>query len=173
MESDFLIVAIVDNRIGVLHKIASMFSRRGFNIETISAGEINVPSLVRITITMKSDKNTADQLIKQMEKLIDIVSVTVLDPEKAVERELALIKVRIDTPDDRSAIMDYANIFRGRVVDVAPKSVIVEITGTPQKMNAFIELASTFGILEIARTGITALSRGKESIPIEAENLGE
>jgi acetolactate synthase-1/3 small subunit len=95
----------------------------------------------------------------------------VLDPDRTVQRELALIKLKIGKPEDRSMIMDYTNIFRGRIIDVSTDSVVVEITGTPDKMNAFISLSSSFGILEIARTGITALSRGMGSIQVE--NKGE
>jgi acetolactate synthase-1/3 small subunit len=120
-----------------------------------------------MTIAIKGDEPTAEQVIKQMGKLIDVISVSILDREKTVERELALVKLRVDTSEDRSTIMDYTNIFRGRVVDVSTDSVIVEITGTPDKMNAFINLTSRFGILEISRTGITALSRGPEKISID------
>jgi acetolactate synthase-1/3 small subunit len=171
MEKNFLISAIVEHKPGVLHKIANMFSRRGFNIDSLSVGETVGQELARMTITIKGDEPTAEQLIRQLGKLIDVINVTALDPQGVVERELALIKLKLGTPEDRSTIMDYTNIFRGRIVDVATDSVIVEITGTPDKMNAFINLTSRFGIVEIARTGITALSRGPASIAIE--NKGE
>jgi acetolactate synthase-1/3 small subunit len=171
MEKNYLISAIVEHKPGVLHKIANMFSRRGFNIDSLSVGDTVGKNLARMTITIKGDEPTAEQLIRQLGKLIDVINVTTLDPQRTVERELALIKLKLSTPEDRATIMDYTNIFRGRVVDVATDSVIVEITGTPDKMNAFINLTLRFGIIEIARTGITALSRGPESIPIE--NKGE
>ena len=171
MEKSFLISTIVENKPGVLHKIANMFSRRGFNIESLSVGETVGQDLARMTIIIKGDEATAEQLIRQLGKLIDVINVTLLDPNGSVERELALIKLKLNTPEDRVTIMDYTNIFRGRIIDVATDSVVVEITGTPNKMNAFINLTSRFGILEIARTGITALSRGSESIAIE--NNGE
>jgi len=167
LEKDFLISTIVENKPGVLHKIANMFSRRGFNIESLSVGETVGQDLARMTIVIKGDEATAQQLIRQLGKLIDVINATLLDPGKSVERELALIKLKLNTPEDRVTIMDYTNIFRGRIIDVATDSVVVEITGTPNKMNAFINLTSRFGILEIARTGITALSRGSESIAIE------
>jgi len=171
LEKSFLISTIVENKPGVLHKIANMFSRRGFNIESLSVGETVGQDLARMTIIIKGDEATAEQLIRQLGKLIDVINVTLLDPNGSVERELALIKLKLNTPEDRVTIMDYTNIFRGRIIDVATDSVVVEITGTPNKMNAFINLTSRFGILEIARTGITALSRGSESIAIE--NNGE
>ncbi len=171
MEKSFLISTIVENKPGVLHKIANMFSRRGFNIESLSVGETVGQDLARMTIIIKGDEATAEQLIRQLGKLIDVINVTLLDPNGSVERELALIKLKLNRTEDRVTIMDYTNIFRGRIIDVATDSVVVEITGTPNKMNAFINLTSRFGILEIARTGITALSRGSESIAIE--NNGE
>jgi len=171
LEKSFLISTIVENKPGVLHKIANMFSRRGFNIESLSVGETVGQDLARMTIIIKGDEATAEQLIRQLGKLIDVINVTLLDPNRSVERELALIKLKLNRTEDRVTIMDYTNIFRGRIIDVATDSVVVEITGTPNKMNAFINLTSRFGILEIARTGITALSRGSESIAIE--NNGE
>jgi acetolactate synthase-1/3 small subunit len=171
MEKSFLISAIVEHKPGVLHKIANMFSRRGFNIDSLSVGDTVGEALARMTITIKGDETTAEQLVKQLGKLIDVIDVTLLDPDRSVRRELALIKLKVKTPEDRSTIMDYTNIFRGRIIDVAADSVIVEITGTSDKMNAFINLTSSFGIVEIARTGITALSRGSESVTIE--NSGE
>ena len=173
MERSFIISAIVEHKPGVLHKIANMFSRRGFNIDSLSVGETIGPDLARMTITIKGDEATAQQVIRQLAKLIDVINVDTLDPDRTVQRELALIKLKIGKPEDRSMIMDYTNIFRGRIIDVSTDSVVVEITGTPDKMNAFISLSSSFGILEIARTGITALSRGMRSIPVEVENKGE
>ena len=164
MEKSFLISTIVEHKPGVLHKIANMFSRRGFNIDSLSVGDTVGEALARMTITIRGDEATAEQLIKQLNKLIDVISVTTLDPDNSVKRELALIKLKVKAPEDRSTIMDYTNIFRGRIVDVSTDSVIVEITGTFDKMNAFINLTSRFGILEISRTGITALSRGPKSI---------
>jgi acetolactate synthase-1/3 small subunit len=167
LEKDFLISAIVEHKPGVLHKIANMFSRRGFNINSISVGDTIGQELARMTITIRGDEPTAEQLVKQLNKLIDVIYVTALDPARSVKRELALIKLNAKTPQDRSSIMDYTNIFRGRIIDVAPDSVIVEITGTSDKMNAFINLTSRYGILEIARTGVTALSRGSESVVVD------
>jgi len=172
MERNFLISTIVEHKPGVLHKIANMFSRRGFNIESLSVGETEHRDLARMTITIRGDEATAEQLVKQLGKLIDVINVAMLDPEKTVKRELALVKLKVSSPEDRSTIMDYTNIFRGRIIDVSTGSVIVEITGTPDKMSAFINLTSRFGILEISRTGITALSRGSESIAVEDKGEG-
>jgi acetolactate synthase-1/3 small subunit len=172
VEKSFIISAIVEHKPGVLHKIANMFSRRGFNIDSLSVGETAGPDLARMTITIKGDDTTAQQLVRQLSKLIDVINVGMLDPDRTVQRELALIKLKIAKPEDRSMIMDYTNIFRGRIIDVSTDSVVVEITGTPDKMNAFISLSSSFGILEIARTGITALSRGMGSIQVENKSEG-
>jgi len=173
LKKSFVISAIVEHKPGVLHKIANMFSRRGFNIDSLSVGETVGRDLARMTVTIKGDEPTAQQVIRQLEKLIDVINVSMLDPDRTVQRELALIKLKIGSPENRSMIMDYTNIFRGRIIDVSTDSVVIEITGTPDKMNAFISLTSRFGILEIARTGITALPRGMGSIPIEVENKGE
>lgn len=164
MDDISVIAALVEHKPGVLFKVSNLFRRRGFNIENITVGPIETSDLARMTITVKGDEATRDQVVKQLRKLIEVVHVEVLNPESLVQRELALIKVKVDSPETRREIMDYTSIFRGRVVDVSPESMIVEITGTPDKMDAFINLMLKYGIIEIARTGVTALTRGKASI---------
>jgi acetolactate synthase-1/3 small subunit len=117
-----------------------------------------------MTIMIRGDEKIAGQVVKQLRKLVEVISVQILDEDQTVQRELALVKIRVENPDIRREIMDYTNIFRGRIVDIAPNSLIVEITGTPDKMDAFINLIRRFGILELSRTGITALSRGEATI---------
>lgn len=163
-EGLILISAIVEHKPGVLHRISNMFRRRDFNIESISVGVTEVKDLARMTITVKGDANTANQVVKQMAKLIDVVQVNVLDWANSVQRELALIKLKAETHEKRSEIMDYASVFRGRIIDVSRDSLIVEVTGDSDKINAFINLTMPFGIIEVARTGITALSRGSGSL---------
>ncbi|MCP8312267.1 MAG: acetolactate synthase small subunit [Candidatus Methylarchaceae archaeon HK02M1] len=156
----YIISTIVENRPGVLHKASNMFRCRGFNIDSISVGATERKDLSRMTITIRGDSATVEQLVKQLAKLIDVIKVSVLSPGSTVVRELALVKLYVADGRARSDIINYANVFRSRVVDVAPGSITVEVTGSPDKIDAFITLASTFGIKEIARTGITALVRG-------------
>jgi acetolactate synthase-1/3 small subunit len=160
----FIVAAIVEHKSVVLQKIAGMFSRRSFNIENISVGPIEEPSLARITITVNGDERMLEQLIKQLSKLIDVVKISKLDPASAVARELALVKVHAPNATVRSDIIQYANIFRSRVIDASPDSLILEITGGASKIDAFIDLMQDFGIKEMARTGTTALARGPRNI---------
>jgi acetolactate synthase-1/3 small subunit len=161
-----VIAALVENKPGVLHSIANMFRRRGFNIESITVGHTEQKGLARMTITVNGDEKTLEQIIKQMNKLIDVVKVSSLEPENIVTRELALIKVNVPDTKTRSDIINCVEVFRGRVVDVSSETLTIEITGTPDKIDAFLNLMKTYGIMELARTGITALSRGIKSIRI-------
>jgi len=162
-----IIAAIVEHKPGVLYSVSNMFRRRGFNIDSITVGPSEQEDLARMTITVKGEDKTLEQVIKQMNKLIEVVKVSRLDPENIVTREMALIKVHVSKTEARSDIIDYVEVFRGRVIDVSPETLMAEITGTSDKIDAFIELMKTFGIREIARTGITALSRGLKSVRIE------
>ena len=166
-EQSHIIAAIVENRPGVLYAVSNMFRRRGFNIESISVGPTEQTDLARMTITVKGDERVVEQIIKQLNKLIDVIKVSTLDPVNIVGREMALVKVHTSDTRARSDIINYANIFRARVVDVSPESLMVEITGDSDKINAFINLMRTFGVKEVARTGVTALSRGVKSVRIE------
>jgi len=162
-----VIAALVENKPGVLHSVANMFRRRGFNIESITVGRTEQEDLSRMTITVNGDEKTLEQVVKQMNKLIDVVKVSRLEPENIVTRELALIKVNVPDVKNRSDVINCVEVFRGRVVDVSPESLTIEITGTPDKIDAFLNLMKTYGIMELARTGITALSRGVRSIRID------
>jgi acetolactate synthase-1/3 small subunit len=162
-----VIAALVENKPGVLHSIANMFRRRGFNIESITVGHTEQKGLARMTITVNGDEKTLEQIVKQMNKLIDVVKVASLEPENIVTRELALIKVNVPDTKTRSDIINCVEVFRGRVVDVSSETLTIEITGAPDKIDAFLNLMKTYGIMELARTGITALSRGVKSIRIE------
>ncbi|MCS7120099.1 MAG: acetolactate synthase small subunit [Nitrososphaerota archaeon] len=162
-----IISAIVEHKPGVLHSVSNMFRRRGFNIESISVGVAEQEDLARMTITIKGDERTVEQVVKQLKKIIDVVKVSILNPAHTVTRELALIKVSTPDAQARSDIINYTEIFKGHVVDVAHESLIIEVTGDSDKINAFIELMKPFGVKEIARTGITALPRGMRSIKME------
>ena len=150
---------IVENKPGVLFKVTWLIRRRNFNIESISVGPTENPNHSRMTITLYGDEEVVEQVIKQLRKLIDVVKVSRLDPENTVIRELALVKVSVADQKTRADLDYYVRTFRGRVVDVAPQAAIVEVTGTPEKIDAFIELMRSFGIKELARTGATALLR--------------
>ncbi len=162
-----IISAIVENKPGVLYSVANMFRRRGFNIDSISVGPTEQEDLARMTVTVKGDEKTIEQVVKQLNKLIDVIKVSILDPENVVTREMALVKVHVSDSKNRSEIMNYVEVFRGRVVDISPETLMVEITGGSEKISAFTDLMRPFGIKEIARTGITALSRGSKSVRIE------
>lgn len=161
-EKTYILSTIVENKPGVLFRVANMFRRRGFNIESISVGAIEQPGLSRMTITIRGSEDVAEQVVKQVSKLVDVIKVNVLedDEKETVIRELALIKIQVQDNRALSELTSYCNIFRNRIVDVAADSMIVEVTGTPEKINAFLQLAAGYGIREIARTGITALHRG-------------
>lgn len=154
---------LVDNTSGVLSRIAGLFSRRGYNIESITAGVTADPRFTRITIATSGDDEILDQIEKQVSKLVDVQDIKVLEPEASVYRELVMIKVRVNA-DNRQAVIAMADIFRAKIVDVATDSLMVEITGNQNKIDAFINLLDGYEILELARTGITGLGRGTDNV---------
>jgi acetolactate synthase-1/3 small subunit len=162
-----VISVLVENKPGVLHLIANLFRRRNFNIESITVGPTEQPHIARMTITVNEDEKTIDQVVKQVAKQIDVLKVSELESGGFVMRELALIKVKVKDSKERSDIINFVDVFRGRIIDVSTDSLTVEITGTPDKIDAFLNLMKSFGILELARTGITALARGAKSIKID------
>lgn len=164
---EYILAALVEHRPGVLYRVSNMFRKRNFNIESITVGVSEVKDLARMTITVKGGELTVEQVTKQLQKLIDVIKVSRLNPENSVVRELALIKVHTVDSKARGDIVNYVNIFRGRIVDVARASMIVEITGTPDKIDAFLELIKAYGVKEVARTGVVAMSRGVKSLKIE------
>lgn len=150
--------ALVQDEPGVLTRIAGMFARRGFNIDSLTVGPTERPGVSRITMVVPGDDRAVEQITKQLYKLIDVLKVTDITEVPCVERELMLIKVNA-TPETRSNIMDVAQMFRARIVDVAEESLTLEVTGDPGKMVAIVKMLSGFGIREIARTGLVALVR--------------
>ena len=153
------LVAMVADRPGVLNRMASLFRRRGFNIESIAVGHSEVADVSRTTIVVGGTAAMVEQVRKQLEKLIDVIKVTDVTGEGTIARELALIKVKA-TAASRSEIMQVVDIFRANIVDVAADSVTVEVTGDEQKINSLYKLLRGFGIKEIARTGAIAMTRG-------------
>ena len=154
---------LVDNTSGVLSRVAGLFSRRGYNIDSLTVGETADPRYSRMTVVARGDEQILDQIVKQLAKLIDVVDIKVLEEESSVNRELVLVKVRADAAD-RQSIIALANVFRGNIIDVGKDSLIIELTGQQSKLEAFVELLRGYEILELARTGITGLSRGAEDI---------
>jgi len=162
-----VISVLVENKPGVLHLIANLFRRRNFNIESITVGPTQQPNIARMTITVNEDEKTIDQVVKQVAKQIDVLKVSELEQGNFVMRELALVKVNVPSAKERSDIINCVEVFRGRIIDVSIDSLTVEITGTPDKIDAFLNLMKSYGIIELARTGITALARGAKSIRID------
>ena len=154
---------LVDNTSGVLSRVAGLFSRRGYNIDSLTVGETADPRYSRMTVVARGDEQILDQIVKQLAQLIDVVDIKVLEEESSVNRELVLVKVRADAAD-RQSIIAIANVFRGSIIDVGKDSLIIELTGQQSKLDAFVELLRGYEILELARTGITGLSRGAEDI---------
>jgi acetolactate synthase-1/3 small subunit len=150
---------LVENHFGVLTRVAGLFGRRGFNIESLAVGPTEDPTISRMTILVDGDARVCDQIVRQMNKLVDVISVQALPAEGTVSRELALIKVRADH-GNRAQIMQIVDVFRGQVVDVGKDALMVEITGDGAKVGALLDVLGDYGVLEVARTGTVALSRG-------------
>jgi acetolactate synthase I/III small subunit len=157
------IAVIVENKSGVLTRIAGLFSRRSFNIDSLSVGATDNPDYARMTITVQGDRDVLEQVIKQLSKLINVIRVSELDASESVVRELAVIKVSADK-ENRSEIMQIVNIFRAKIIDVSHRSMIIEVTGDENKIDAMIQLLRQFGIKELARTGMVSMVRGARVI---------
>ena len=140
-----------------------MFARRGFNIDSLTAGETEDPEYSRMTVTMTGDEYARDQIIVQLRKLHDVTEVKEMDPASVVSRELLIIKVATSS-ETRQEIMDAANVFRNKIIDYSPKSLCIEMTGESAKLNAFIELMRPYGIIEMCRTGLVSMDRGTTSL---------
>ena len=159
---NFIIAVYVENKSGVLTRVTGMFTRRGFNIDTLTVGETERKEYSRITICMRGDAYDKEQLVNQLKKLVVVKKVEVLEDEP-IKRELMLIKVNNDSVN-RSEIMTAVDVFRASVIDYSPESMCIEVTGNPSKIDAFVKLMQPFGILEMCRTGVVALDRGTETL---------
>ncbi len=167
-----IISALVENHFGVLVRVAGLFSARGFNIDSLAVGETHDPTVSRMTIVVQGDDRIIEQIMKQLDKLIDVVKVQDISSEEIIERELVLVKVTA-TAATRAEIMQIVNTFRGKVVDVSPSSLTVEVTGNESKVDAMLELLRPFGIKEVARTGTIALSRKSQLTVLGPKGLSQ
>lgn len=158
-----VISVLVANHSGVLSRVAGLFSRRGFNIDSLTVGETSDPEVSRMTIVVTADDLILDQIKKQLNKLVDVKKVLELKDDSSVSREIALVKVSASNKN-RASIVEIVDIFRASIVDVCKGSLTIEITGGPSKVDAFVELIEEFEIIELVRTGLTALSRGEKGL---------
>ena len=155
-----VISTLVEDKPGVLQKVASLFTRRGFNIDSITVGASEVEGLARMVFVVKGDEKVLEQVIKQLHKLVDVVKIKDLDPEYVLKRELCLVKVKTGKANVRSEVIQYADIFKAKIIDVCDDFITMEVTGHPDKIDSFLKLLEPFGIKKIARTGPTAIARG-------------
>lgn len=158
-----VISVLVENHFGVLARIASMFSSRGFNIDSLAVGETTDPTISRITVVSHGDDTVTEQIVKQLHKLIDVIRVQDITKEAHVERELLLAKVSCNK-QSRAEIMQLVSIFRARIVDVSAASLVVELAATQDRIQALLSLLEPFGVLEVAKTGAIGLSRGTQAL---------
>ena len=154
-----VISTLVEDKPGVLQKVAGMLNRRGINIDGITVGVSEIEGLSRMVITVHADERGLEQVTKQLNKLVDVIKIKDIT-DNAVQRELCLVKVNIPNAKARAEIMQYSNIFRANILDVTEETLIIEITGDKKKVNAFISLLKGYGIKRISRTGLTAMARG-------------
>ncbi len=159
------IAVIMENKSGVLTRIAGLFSRRSFNIESLSVGATDNPEYSRMTLTVEGNEDVLEQVTKQLSKLINVIRVSELEPGEAVERELAVIKVNADK-DNRGEIMQIVDIFRANIIDVSARSMIIEVTGDSEKIDAIVHMLRQYGIKELARTGKVSMVRGMKVIKV-------
>lgn len=155
---------LVENKAGVLSRVSGLFSRRGFNIESLAVGPCEEPGMSRITIVAIADDEKVEQIMKQLNKLIDVIKVSDLTGSPRVERELALIKVTAELGTSRAEIMQIAEIFRAAIVDVSPKSIILQVTGPTEKIDAIETLLRQYGVKEFVRTGTVGILRGAKGV---------
>jgi acetolactate synthase-1/3 small subunit len=153
---------VVENKPGVLARIAGLFSRRGFNIESLAVGPTDDPTISRVTLTVNGANHRIDQVTKQLHKLVNVIKIRDLEPGDAVARELALIKVSADE-SNRSQVMEVVDVFRASVVDISKRSVTVEVTGTDEKIEALEKMLRPYGLVEMVRTGEIAVARGRSA----------
>jgi len=160
---------LVDNTAGVLSRIAGLFSRRGYNIDSLTVGTTADPRYSRATVVARGDKSILDQIEKQLNKLVDVIDIKRLEPDTSICRELILLKLKVDEKN-RQSVISVADIFRANIVDVAKESLVIELTGNQSKIEAFLDLLNEYEVLELARTGITGLSRGTFDVKMYDEN---
>lgn len=155
---------LVEDKPGVLARVASLFSRRGYNIQSLAVGATEQKDMSRMTIVVSVEESPLEQITKQLNKLINVIKIVEQDEDNSVSRELALIKVRAADATTRSQVIEAVNLFRAKVVDVSTESLTIEATGTPAKLEAFLRVLEPFGIRELAQSGVVSLSRGPRGI---------
>jgi acetolactate synthase-1/3 small subunit len=161
--SHHVLSLLVEDKPGLLTRVAGLFARRGYNIHSLAVGTTEVEGLSRITLVVDVAGSPLEQVTKQLNKLINVLKIVELEPEQSVQREHMLVKVRIDQ-STRTQILEAVNLFRARVVDVAPDSLVIEVTGDTQKIDALLKVLEPFGIKEIAQSGLLSMGRGSKSI---------
>jgi len=154
---------LVENKPGVLTRVAGLFARRGFNIHSLAVGPTEHPSVSRMTVVVDVEDLPLEQVTKQLNKLVNVIKIVELEPAASVQRELLLVKVRADL-QTRSHVLETVNLFRAKVVDVAPDAVTIEVTGNPDKLEAFLRVLEPFGIRELVQSGLVGIGRGNRSI---------
>ncbi|MFQ6861318.1 MULTISPECIES: acetolactate synthase small subunit [Beduini] len=155
----FVISILAENSFGVLSRVTGLFARRGYSIDTLTAGTTQIPGISRMTVVARGERDVIEQLKKQLSKLVDVVELYELPEEGSVFRELVLLKVEVDD-DSRQKVVSIVDLFRAKVIDVAPASLTIEVTGDQSKINGLLAMMKGFNIIEMARTGLTGLSRG-------------
>ncbi|KQM83159.1 acetolactate synthase small subunit [Agromyces sp. Leaf222] len=161
--SSHVLSLLVEDKPGLLTRVAGLFARRGFNIESLAVGHSEIEGLSRITVVVDVDELPLEQVTKQLNKLINVIKIVELDPNQSVQREHLLIKVRVDN-STRSQVLEAVNLFRARVVDVSTDALVIEVTGDSGKTTAFLRVLEPYGIREIAQSGLLAIGRGGKSI---------
>ena len=165
MTNQHVVSVLVENRAGTLSRVSGLFSRRGFNIDSLTVGETEDTSVSRMTIAVSGDNSILDQIIKQLGKLVDVIAVRELNPSSCIRREILLVKISADEKT-RPAVIEIAGIFRSRIIDVSPATITIEATGDFEKLEGLLLLLRPYGILELARTGLVALERGNAVLSV-------
>lgn len=166
MEGNYILSVLVENHAGVLSRVVGLFTRRGYNINSLSVGTTHDESISRITIAVSGDKQIIEQISKQVSKMMEVIKIKVLRDSELVTRELALIKV-CSTPKTRGEIMEITSIFRANIVDISQSTLTIEMSGNKKKLDAFLAMVEPYGIEEISRTGVTAIERGTNTLRLD------
>ena len=170
-QQEVIIDVLVDHKPGVLYTVSNLFRRRAFNISSVAIGTSERDRVARMTLTMRGGEKEAVQLVRHLENLVDVIKAEIVDTEKAVVRELALVKIA-PKPEDRLQILSFVDVYRAKIVHLSDDSIIVEASGDSDKIDAFIELSRGFGLKEVARTGLTALSREQKQNGSQGNDVG-
>lgn len=166
MEGTYILSVLVEDHPGILARVAGLFSRRGYNIHSLTVGNTHDETISRITIVVDGDEQIIEQISKQVSKMIEVLKIKILKAGDCVTRELAMIKVR-STPKTRGEIMEIVTIFRAKIVDISQNTLTIEMSGNEKKLDAFLSMIEPYGIEEIARTGLTAIERGTNTLKLD------